>query len=324
MKRILFPIVALVLALGLAIPMATPVSAATIDVYPGPGTPIQDAVDAASSGDTIIVHAGTYNEQVNVNKDVTIIGADHPLVIGSLSGFFITADGATVERFDIQVPDGVGIIVAANDVTVSRNEITGGGPGTPVNAEAGIYVMANIIPPTIPWPDCPWGPCSWPHPVSPWPTTQISGVVIERNTITQTTGPAIVLNRVANSSVARNWIHDISGDGIQLLSTSNRPSHANTIERNTIDGASIGIKVVNSRVNTVQRNDIMNSVSDGILAMDYVFTGGTHHNWFERNNMTNSGGFDAHDTTTGTLTAGTANTWTRNNGTTESPVGLLD
>jgi len=292
-------------------------------LYVGAGqqfTTIQAAVNAASDDDTIIVHAGTYNEQVNVNKDVTIIGVDHPIVNGSPSGFFITANGATVERFDIQVPDGVGIIVAANNVAVSRNEITGGGAGTPANREAGIYVMANLTSGPTPTPGWP----NWPHFLPKWPTDQISGVVIERNTITQTTGPAIVLNRVANSSVARNWIHDISGDGIQVLSTSNRPSHNNIIERNTIDGAGFGIKVVNSRVNTVQRNDIMNSVYDGILARDFVFTGSTHHNWFERNNMTNSGGFDAHDTTTGIFTAGTANTWTRNNGTTESPVGLLD
>jgi len=42
-------------------------------VYPGAGTPIQDAIDGAG-GDTIYVHAGTYVENVDVWKRVTLIG----------------------------------------------------------------------------------------------------------------------------------------------------------------------------------------------------------------------------------------------------------
>ena len=45
------------------------------DVYPGAGTPIQDAIGGAWEGDTIYVHAGTYDENVDVNKRVTLEGA---------------------------------------------------------------------------------------------------------------------------------------------------------------------------------------------------------------------------------------------------------
>ncbi|WP_189132825.1 right-handed parallel beta-helix repeat-containing protein [Wenjunlia tyrosinilytica] len=44
-------------------------------VEPGPGTPIQKAVDRARPGDTVVVRAGHYRENVVVTKALTILGA---------------------------------------------------------------------------------------------------------------------------------------------------------------------------------------------------------------------------------------------------------
>ncbi|PXF60538.1 MAG: hypothetical protein C4B59_09130 [Candidatus Methanogaster sp.] len=44
------------------------------DVYPGAGTAIQTAIDSAGVGDMIYVHVGTYVENVDVWKRVTLIG----------------------------------------------------------------------------------------------------------------------------------------------------------------------------------------------------------------------------------------------------------
>lgn len=49
-------------------------AAATIVVPPGPGTPIQDAIDAASPGDTIRLTLGGYPEQIVVTKRLKIRG----------------------------------------------------------------------------------------------------------------------------------------------------------------------------------------------------------------------------------------------------------
>jgi len=69
-------------------------------------TMIQDAVDAASSGDTIIVYPGTYTENVDVNKDYLTIqsenGAEATIVLAANSDdhvFEVTADYVNISGF---------------------------------------------------------------------------------------------------------------------------------------------------------------------------------------------------------------------------------
>ena len=61
----------------LAVVLAVPAQAQTTHVVPGPGTPtIQSAIDAAQSGDTILIAAGTFTESLSINgKDLTFQGA---------------------------------------------------------------------------------------------------------------------------------------------------------------------------------------------------------------------------------------------------------
>jgi len=61
---------------------------------------IKDAISAVSSHDTIIVKKGTYKEyDIEVNKALTIIGQDYPVIDGQQKGeiFTITADSVTVD-----------------------------------------------------------------------------------------------------------------------------------------------------------------------------------------------------------------------------------
>lgn len=75
--------------------------AATITVNASGGadyTRIQDAVNAGSNGDTIMVAAGVYNENVFVNKSVSLVGAGAEVTVVNASNpedhvFNITANG---------------------------------------------------------------------------------------------------------------------------------------------------------------------------------------------------------------------------------------
>jgi len=74
-------------------------------VYPGAGTPIQDAIDDAEPGDTIYVHAGGYVENVEVGKRITLIGDGADVVTvearAPMFGFNVTASWVNVSGFAV-------------------------------------------------------------------------------------------------------------------------------------------------------------------------------------------------------------------------------
>ena len=77
-----------------------------LHVYPGAGTPIQDAIDGAGVGDTIYVHEGEYCENVDVWKRVTLVGdgADVVTVRAASCGdhvFDVTMDWVNILGFTV-------------------------------------------------------------------------------------------------------------------------------------------------------------------------------------------------------------------------------
>src|SRR5262245_11010711 len=101
-------------AATLALALAMPLSAAAAVRHVGPGDSIQAAVDAASSGDTIVIAPGTYHEPgrpcptdpshtcaVVGTDDLTLVGQD-PAVLenagGQDQGLVFVRDGPTAPR----------------------------------------------------------------------------------------------------------------------------------------------------------------------------------------------------------------------------------
>ena len=107
-----------------------------ITVGPG-GSPtydyasIQDAINAASGGETIEVAAGTYTENISITKSLTLRGPNANVefdsrlaesIISPASGTPITvsAAGVTINGFEITSPNNTkGIIIAhKSDITI--------------------------------------------------------------------------------------------------------------------------------------------------------------------------------------------------------------
>jgi len=74
-KKICSMLFALVLVVSLGLVTAPPVLAGTIRYVPGDYPTIQEAIDAASDDDIIVVAAGLYEESVVINKSLTLKGA---------------------------------------------------------------------------------------------------------------------------------------------------------------------------------------------------------------------------------------------------------
>ena len=65
----------------------SPASSKTWDVYPGES--ISDIIKQSEDGDTIIINKGVFNEKIIIEKSLTIIGKDYPVIDGSGKGTVI-------------------------------------------------------------------------------------------------------------------------------------------------------------------------------------------------------------------------------------------
>jgi nitrous oxidase accessory protein NosD len=92
-----------------ALAPATPALATVINVSPGPGTPLQDAIDAASPGDTLRIAGGGYPEAIVINKPLRLFGPPNTYLDAAPQPATIDAGCA---------PATTGITVAANDVAI--------------------------------------------------------------------------------------------------------------------------------------------------------------------------------------------------------------
>ncbi|UCE73264.1 MAG: right-handed parallel beta-helix repeat-containing protein [Methanomassiliicoccales archaeon] len=110
----------------------------------GPGNPdedftiIQDAIDSASQGDSVLVYSGIYYEHIVVNKALTLIGEDkaNTIIDGEETWIvvFVKVGGAAISGFTIKNSGHVsytgplrecGIFLQNGDTTVSGNILDG-------------------------------------------------------------------------------------------------------------------------------------------------------------------------------------------------------
>jgi len=112
---------------------------------------VQEAVDAASAGDTVNVLAGTYDEQVTIGKSLTVVGAGKDQTFLKAAGspvVTVSADDVTLQDLEITddpyLVEGIRVVSGASTgLTVDRVDFTELGAGTGANAY-GIRVTTSF------------------------------------------------------------------------------------------------------------------------------------------------------------------------------------
>ncbi len=102
-----------------------PVSASKVIDVPGDSRTIQSAIDAAEAGDIIVVSPGTYKEDIEINKGITLqgAGADETTLFGAV--IVKNADGVTIDGFTLDgqrhTDSHRGIWCSSSGLTISSN-----------------------------------------------------------------------------------------------------------------------------------------------------------------------------------------------------------
>jgi len=175
LKKILMTLVTFTLLIHLT-PLTTFVTTvnASSTIHVDPGQSIQEAIDSAQPGDTVIVHAGFYRETVRVTKSLTLLGESAIIdgdeanrtvveVIASnvaISGFTVqnTSRAAGTSYAGIKIlgqscnvtanhvtKTKIGIFVTSQHTRIVNNTATNNGHGIALYSSSNTTIRANNV-----------------------------------------------------------------------------------------------------------------------------------------------------------------------------------
>lgn len=255
--RLVTSILLVVVLCLLLIPITA--SADTTVYVPDDYSNIQAAVDAASDGDTIIVRDGSYTENIDVTKPLTIqseSGADSTTVTASNPDdhvFYVSTDSVTISGFTVTGTTGekkAGIYLGdgADHCTISNNTVSNNYYGIHLDASSDNTLQNNTCHSNSNEGIFLWSSCNY-------------------NTIDNNTsysngahGGIFVWKSCSNNTITNNKCHSNPDHGIKIHESSDN----NLLENNTCFGNGDAIFVGFSDNNEISNNTCTSNTREGI------------------------------------------------------------
>jgi len=218
---------------------------------------IQEAINAANPGDTILVYEGTYYEHVILDKTLSLIGMDKTATIidgrGSGTVVYVTGNNVLVKGFTARNsgnkwPNSGVFLNESRTNRIIGNNLTATQYGLLLYFSNDTVVSDNII-----------ANNRW---IGVFSAFSSNNTVIG-NKITNNTQCSILLHSSSNSTVNDNTMMDTM-IGLDLHYSSN-----NSIFRNNIMDNEYGVYFASSSNNTVYNNSFVNNTNQGYIDYRY-------------------------------------------------------
>ncbi|TAK75318.1 MAG: nitrous oxide reductase family maturation protein NosD [Dehalococcoidia bacterium] len=228
-------------ALTASVLVASPATAVA-----GESESITARIARATAGDTIVVPAGTYREQLVIDKPVILVGDGQPIIDAGGRGdvVLVTADDVTLRGFTVQgsardvFDEPAGIRIRGNRATVEANRVRDTLYGIVMEDSAGHRILRNEV-------------------------SSILDFGSERR------GHALYVWHTDDTTIEGNTVRGAK-DGIFLGFASH-----NHVERNSVVNARYGIHYMYADHNTFVDNVFRDSVAGGAImfSRDITFRG---------------------------------------------------
>jgi len=201
---------------------------------------IQEAVIAASNGDTIYIKPGEYNEEVILNRSLTLMpltGENGPIILkgnGLETGITITAEGCSLQGLTIEDFSGPGIYIQSDRNTIKENVFKNCNPALLVRGSHENLIAENAMM------DCQGAVALWEN--STKNTVSENSIVgCNLSIVVREAGENIILSNKISDAYWGMWL-----------------DHAQNcqIESNDIQSKRYGMWILNSSSNDVLQNRV--------------------------------------------------------------------